>query len=114
MIGQVNPRHGCQREAGCPYRRGRRLRKTNGAALRRTNTIRITPGRSLEGLSPGNSTSNWESEMKRLESYLFRTFLLAALSAPGFGQALKVEPMANPSGATSLQAHWGTAQDGSP
>ena len=88
--------------------------KTNGAALRRTNTIRITPGRSLEGLSPGNSTSNWESEMKRLESYLFRTFLLAALSAPGFGQALKVEPIANPSGATSLQAHWGTAQDGSP
>jgi len=53
--------------------------------------------------------------MKRLESYLFRTFLLAALSAPGFGQALKVEPIANPSGATSLQAHWGTtAQDGSP
>ena len=52
--------------------------------------------------------------MKRLESYLFRTFLLAALSAPGFGQALKVELIANPSGATSLQAHWGTAQDGSP
>jgi hypothetical protein len=27
---------------------------------------------------------------------------------------LKVEAMANPSGATSLQAHWGTAPDGSP
>ena len=52
--------------------------------------------------------------MKRLESYLFRAFLLAALAVPGFGQALKVEPIVNPSGPTSLQAHWGTAQDGSP
>jgi len=37
-----------------------------------------------------------------------------AVVAPAFGQALKVEAIANPSGATSLQAHWGTAQDGSP
>jgi len=37
-----------------------------------------------------------------------------AAAAPGFGQTLKVEPIANPSGATSLQAHWGTVQDGSP
>src|ERR1700680_1227094 len=52
--------------------------------------------------------------MKRLESCLFRAFLLASLAVPGFGQALKVEPIANPSGPTSLQAHWSTAQDGSP
>ena len=52
--------------------------------------------------------------MKRLKSYLYRAFLLAALSMAGFGQGLKVEPIANPSGPTSLQAHWGTAQDGSP
>src|SRR5260370_938101 len=52
--------------------------------------------------------------MKRLESYLFRAFLVAALAMPGFGQALKVEAIANPSGPTSLQAHWSTAQDGSP
>jgi len=43
-------------------------------------------------------------------------FLLTVclLTTPGFGQTLKVETVANPSGATSLQAHWGTAQDGSP
>ncbi|MBI2681795.1 MAG: hypothetical protein HYX26_01000 [Acidobacteriales bacterium] len=41
-------------------------------------------------------------------------FLLLALGTAGFGQTLKVEAIANPSGATSLQAHWGTAQDGSP
>ena len=52
--------------------------------------------------------------MKRLESYVFRACLLAALAVPGFGQALKVEPIANPSGPTSLQAHWSTAQGGSP
>jgi hypothetical protein len=52
--------------------------------------------------------------MKRLEYYLLTASLSAALAAPGFGQALKVEPIANPSGAASLQAHWGTAQDGSP
>jgi hypothetical protein len=50
--------------------------------------------------------------MKRLESF-FAACLLAA-AAPGFGQTLKVETIVNPSGATSLQAHWGTAQDGSP
>ena len=48
--------------------------------------------------------------MKR--SQLLLTVCL--LAASGFGQALKVETVANPSGATSLQAHWGTAQDGSP
>src|ERR1700693_3324065 len=51
-------------------------------------------------------------QMKRLESY-FTAYLLLAV-APAFGQTLKVEAMANPSGATSLQAHWGTAHDGSP
>jgi hypothetical protein len=30
------------------------------------------------------------------------------------GQGLKFEPVPNPSGAESLQAHWGTASDGSP
>jgi hypothetical protein len=50
--------------------------------------------------------------MKRFESF-FKVCLLAAV-APGFGQTLKVEAIVNPSGATSLQAHWGTAQDGSP
>jgi hypothetical protein len=30
------------------------------------------------------------------------------------GQVLKVNPLPNPSGAESLQAHWGTASDGSP
>ena len=52
--------------------------------------------------------------MKRLESYLFTACLLGELAVPGVAQTLKVEPIANPSGATSLQAHWGTAQDGSP
>jgi hypothetical protein len=52
--------------------------------------------------------------MKRSEIYLFRAYLWAALALPGFGQALKLEPMANPSGPTSLQAHWSIAQDGSP
>ena len=50
--------------------------------------------------------------MKRFESFFTACFLAAV--APGFGQTLKVEAIANPSGATSLQAHWGTAQDGSP
>lgn len=50
--------------------------------------------------------------MKRLET-CFAVWLVAA-GAPGFAQTLKVEAIANPSGATSLQAHWGTAQDGSP
>jgi hypothetical protein len=52
--------------------------------------------------------------MKRLKSYLLTACLFGELAVPGFGQTLKVEPIANPSGATSLQAHWGTAQDGSP
>ncbi len=52
--------------------------------------------------------------MKRLKSYLFTACLLGELAVPGLGQTLKVEPIANPSSATSLQAHWGTAQDGSP
>lgn len=50
--------------------------------------------------------------MKRLEFFL--TVYLLAAAAPGFGQTIKVEAIANPSGASSLQAHWGTAQDGSP
>lgn len=50
--------------------------------------------------------------MKRLET-CFAVCLVAA-GAPGFAQTLKVEAIANPSGPTSLQAHWGTAQDGSP
>ena len=52
--------------------------------------------------------------MKRLESYVFRACLLAILAVSGFGQAVKLEPIANPSGPSSLQAHWATAQDGSP
>ena len=43
-----------------------------------------------------------------------RTLVLAILTATGFGQALKVEPVANPAPAGSLESHWGTAQDGSP
>ena len=52
--------------------------------------------------------------MKQLDSYLFTSCLLAAWAVPGFGQALKVVPIANPSAASSLQAHWSTAQDGNP
>ena len=40
--------------------------------------------------------------------------LLLALAIPGFGQILKVEPIANPAPAGSLEAHWSTTQDGSP
>ena len=36
------------------------------------------------------------------------------LTAPGFGQSLKVEAIANPAIQGSVEAHWGTAQDGSP
>lgn len=53
-----------------------------------------------------------ENQMKRLQS-CFIVYLLVAV-APGFGQILKLEAIANPSGVTSLQAHWGTAHDGSP
>ncbi len=52
--------------------------------------------------------------MKRLESYLVTACLLGVSAVPGLPRTLKIEPIANPSGATSLQAHWGTAQDGSP
>ena len=51
--------------------------------------------------------------MKQIESYVLNACLLAALTVPVYGQALKVEPIANPSGANSLQAHWGVIADGS-
>ena len=41
------------------------------------------------------------------------TLLLFAMTAPASGQALKMETVANPSGAASLQAHWSAASDGS-
>ena len=50
--------------------------------------------------------------MKRLKSYL--TNLAFALVVPAFGQGLKVEPIANPAAAGSVEAHWSTTQDGSP
>ncbi|MBV9503660.1 MAG: exo-alpha-sialidase [Acidobacteriia bacterium] len=40
--------------------------------------------------------------------------LLLPVALAASGQALKVEMLANPSGAESLQAHWGTASDESP
>ncbi len=40
--------------------------------------------------------------------------LFLAVAAAASGQALKVNPLPNPSGAGSLQAHWGTASDSSP
>src|SRR5262249_18099976 len=40
-------------------------------------------------------------------------FILAALAASGFGQAIKVEPVVNPAPMGSLEAHWGTKEDGS-
>src|SRR5579872_1757425 len=40
--------------------------------------------------------------------------LLLPLAFAARGQVLKVNPLPNPSGAESLQAHWGTASDGSP
>lgn len=46
----------------------------------------------------------------QLKSILF--LLSVALAASG--QVLKVNPLANPSGPESLQAHWGTTSDGSP
>lgn len=39
---------------------------------------------------------------------------LLSLALAASGQVLKVSPLPNPSGAESLQAHWGTASDGSP
>ncbi len=40
--------------------------------------------------------------------------LLLAAAVAAFGQTIKVELVPNPSGAGSLQAHWGTTADGSP
>jgi|SRR5579871_2790363 len=40
--------------------------------------------------------------------------LLLPVAFGASGQVLKVSPLPNPSGAESLQAHWGTASDGSP
>jgi hypothetical protein len=40
--------------------------------------------------------------------------LLLAAVLPGFGQAPRVESIANPAAQASLQADWSTAQDGSP
>lgn len=40
--------------------------------------------------------------------------LMLALAGTGFAQTLKVETIANPAAAGSVEAHWGTAQDGSP
>jgi hypothetical protein len=43
-----------------------------------------------------------------------QVLIMVALAATGFTQALKVEPVANPAPMGSLEAHWVTAQDGSP
>ena len=52
--------------------------------------------------------------MKHFDScFGLRAFFVLAM-LPGFGQALKLETMTNPAPAGSLEAHWGTAQDGSP
>ena len=40
--------------------------------------------------------------------------LLLPMAITASGQALKIDPLPNPSGGESLQAHWGTASDGSP
>lgn len=37
-----------------------------------------------------------------------------SIGASGFAQTLKIEPIANPAPAGSLEAHWATVQDGSP
>jgi hypothetical protein len=52
---------------------------------------------------------------KRLELYLpSRTILLLlTVAVAGFGQTFKVEPIANPSGPGSVQAHWSMVPDGS-
>jgi len=52
--------------------------------------------------------------MKALGAYLFRASLWAAVALPAFAQDLKLGPIANPSGPTSLQAHWATTPEGSP
>ena len=48
-----------------------------------------------------------------MRNSLFAAFCWA-VALPGFGQTIKVETVTNPSAASSLQAHWGAAQDGSP
>src|SRR5512141_1275528 len=40
--------------------------------------------------------------------------LIVTLALPGWGQALKVESIPNPSNTGSLQASWSMAKDGSP
>ena len=43
-----------------------------------------------------------------------RMLALVSCAAAAAGQSIKVEPLANPSGPTSLQAHWAVKPDGSP
>ena len=54
--------------------------------------------------------------MKHLQTCVMNNLitLAVAMAVPMFGQALKVEPIANPAAAGSVEAHWSTAQDGSP
>lgn len=52
--------------------------------------------------------------MKHFGSYVGLRALVVLATLPGFGQALKLETVANPAPMGSLEAHWGTAQDGSP
>ncbi len=40
--------------------------------------------------------------------------LLLAVAVPGFGQATKADPVANPAGPGSLQPNWSTTKDGNP
>ncbi len=42
----------------------------------------------------------------------YAVLLLVTMSIAAFGQTLRVEPMPNPSGSVSLQAHWATTADG--
>jgi hypothetical protein len=43
-----------------------------------------------------------------------KSVVLISVAVAAYGQVLKVNPLPNPSGPESLQAHWGTASDGSP
>ena len=52
--------------------------------------------------------------MKRFASYPLACVMFLVFAVAGFGQTLKVEPVANPAAAGSLEAHWSTTQDGSP
>ena len=49
-----------------------------------------------------------------MKTSLFTVAFTICLSLPVWGQGLKVESIANPSAAGSLQASWSTAKDGSP